>query len=414
MAKDTIKNPFDKTQGKQKFPRSGISLRETKIKNEDGTVPSASSTPQTLSPKSSGRDPQSMEELLAATGYKLRGVKKGDVVEGAITRVGAKEVAIDIGSKSEGVVIDRELETYKDALMSLKIGDHVVAQVIVAENDRGHPVLSLRRSIFEKRWEALEKARDEKTAVEIVVREPVRGGVLVDYGGLRGYIPQSQLDSDLTKQLDKATGRRIQAKVLEIDREANRLVFSQKAVAEHEALEKQRELIGALTVDETQEAVITGIVPFGAFAKIHVTKDGEKREVEGLIHISEIAWEKVDDPGQYLKIGDTIKVKVIGLDTGTGKLTLSIKQLLPDPWENVLDMFEKDSEVKGTVSRVTPYGIFVTLSPGIEGLIHISKISPGEEPKVGDEITCIVEDIKADQRKISLSMALKEKPIGYR
>jgi ribosomal protein S1 len=136
--------------------------------------------------------------------------------------------------------------------------------------------------------------------------------------------------------------------------------------------------------------------------------------VEGLIHISEIAWEKVDDPGQYLKIGDTIKVKVIGLDTETGKLTLSIKQLLPDPWEHVLDMFEKDSEVKGTVSRVTPYGIFVTLSPGIEGLVHISKISPGEEPKVGDVITCVVEEIKADQRKVSLSMTLKGKPIGYR
>ena len=136
--------------------------------------------------------------------------------------------------------------------------------------------------------------------------------------------------------------------------------------------------------------------------------------MEGLVHISEIAWEKVEDPNQYLKVGDKLKVKIIGVETATGKLTLSLKQLLPDPWEHVLDMFEKDSEVKGTVSRVSPYGIFVTLSPGIDGLIHMSKIVPGQEPVAGDKITCIIEDIKADDRKISLSMALKEKPIGYR
>ena len=411
MALKKLKTPFDNPSIKLRTSAQGKQISNLKSdKSKDPTSPK----PHTLNPKPSDQEPQSMEELLAVTGYTLRGVKKGDVVEGTVSRVTAKEVAIDIGSKSEGVVIDRELETYKDALMALTIGDRVVAQVIVAENDRGHPVLSLRRSIFEKRWEALAKARDEKTAVEIVLKEPVRGGMIVDYGGLRGYIPQSQLDSGIFKQTDKVSGRRIEAKVIELDRETNRLVFSQKAVTEHEALEKQREIIGALTVDETQQATITGIVPFGAFAKIGVTKDGEKHEVEGLIHISEIAWEKVDDPGQYLKVGDAIKVKVIGLDTETGKLTLSIKQLLPDPWEHVLDMFEKDSEVKGTVSRVTPYGIFVTVSPGIEGLVHISKISPGEEPKVGDEITCVVEEIKADQRKISLSMALKEKPMGYR
>ncbi len=122
----------------------------------------------------------------------------------------------------------------------------------------------------------------------------------------------------------------------------------------------------------------------------------------------------MDDPNAYLKVGDALKVKVVGVDNQTGKLTLSVKQLLPDPWEHVLDMFEKDSVVKGTVSRVTPFGIFVTLSPGIEGLIHISKVSPGEEPRAGQEITTTIEDIKPDQRKISLSMTLTEKPVGYR
>lgn len=375
-------------------------------------------TPEVTSVKKSTakstKVPQTMEELIAMTGYTLKGIKKGDVVEGIIGHVSPKEITIEVGGKTEGVVIDRELENYRDMLMALKPGDKVVAQVIVAENDRGQSVLSLRRSIFEKRWEDLAGHQKDGTPVEVILKEPVRGGILVDFGGLRGYIPQSQLDSALSKQIDKVTNRRISVKVVEVDKETNRLVFSQRSVSEGATLAKQKELLDALTVGESVQAMITGVVPFGAFARLSVTKGGEKHDIEGLIHISEIAWEKVEDPGQYLKVGDSVKIKVIGVDPSTGKLTLSLKQLLPDPWEHVLDMFEKDSQVKGKVSRVSPYGIFVTLSPGVEGLIHISKISPGEEPKVGDEITCLIEDIQPDKRKISLSMALTEKPMGYR
>lgn len=365
-------------------------------------------------PSKSSKQPQTMEELLSMTGYALKGVKKGDVVEGAVTRVSPKEITIDIGGKTEGVVIDRELENYRDMLMALKPGDKVVAQVIVAENDRGQSVLSLRRSIFEKRWEELAARQKSGEAVDVVLKEPVRGGILVDFGGLRGYIPQSQLDGAFTKQGERVTGRKVSVKVVEVDRETNRLVFSQRAISEGATLARQKELLDALTVGESVQATITGVVPFGAFARLSVTKNGEKHDIEGLIHISEIAWEKVEDVGQYLKVGDNVKVKIIGVDPATGKLTLSLKQLLPDPWEHVLDMFEKDTTVKGTVSRVSPYGVFVTLSPGVEGLIHISKIAPGEEPKSGQEITCLIEDIKPDQRKISLSMALTEKPMGYR
>jgi small subunit ribosomal protein S1 len=370
------------------------------------------STPKVTSPKS--KNPQTMDELLAMTGYSLKGVKKGDVVEGVITHVSSKEITVDTGGKTEGVVIDRELETYRDALLALKVGDKVVCQVIVAENDRGQSVLSLRRSIFEKRWNDLTQVQKDGGAVEVILKEPVRGGVLVDFGGLRGYIPQSQIDSQLSKILDKSVGRKIQVKVMEVDKESNRLIFSQRAISEEETLTKQKALLSAVNVGDTVQATITGVVPFGAFAKFTVTIDEQTHDVEGLIHISEIAWEKVEDPNQYLKSGDSLKVKIIGVDNQTGKLTLSLKQLLPDPWEHVLDMFAKDSIVKGTVTRVTPYGVFVNLSPGIEGLIHISKIAPGEEPKAGEEISCTVEDVQPEKRKISLSMTLTEKPIGYR
>jgi small subunit ribosomal protein S1 len=380
--------------------------------NEQGAKASA----VTESPKkSSSKAPETMEELLAQTGYSLKGVRKGDVVEGIIGHVSPNEITIEIGGKTEGVIIDRELENYKEMLMALKPGDKVVAQVIVAENDRGQSVLSLRRSIFEKRWTTLAEYQKSGETIEVLMKEPVRGGVLVDYGGLRGYIPQSQLDSATLKQADtRMAPRKIEVKVVEVDKETNRLVFSQRAVSEGATLSKQKEVLDALTVGESVQATITGVVQFGAFAKLTVTKDEKQHEIEGLIHISEIAWEKVDDPGQYLKVGDSVKVKVIGIDAATGKLTLSLKQLLPDPWEHVLDMFEKDTTVKGTVTRATPYGIFVALSPGIEGLIHISKVSPGEEPKAGEEIACLIEDIQPDKRKISLSMALTEKPMGYR
>lgn len=412
MAKK-IKDSSKKEDKQKTQPKTGQPLAEKTEESEVKTPPKESESPKEVKSKST-KTPTTMEELLAMTGYKLKGLKKGDVVEGTISRVGPKEITVNIGGKTEGVVIDRELETYKDALMALKPGDTVVAQVIVAENDRGQSVLSLRRSIFEKRWAALVDAQKTGEVVEVIVKEQVRGGVLVDCGGLRGYIPQSQLDGGFAKQLDKSVGRRIQVKVVEVDRDTNRLIFSQRAINEEEALAKQKQLLSLVNVGDIVQATITGVVPFGAFAKFTIEKDGTTSEIEGLIHISEIAWEKVEDINQYLKTGDTLKVKIIGVDTDTGKLTLSLKQLLPDPWENVLDQFEKDSQVKGTVSRVTPYGVFVNLSPGIEGLIHISKISPGTEPKSGDEITCTIEDVQPEKRKISLSMTLTEKPIGYR
>lgn len=378
--------------------------KSDKKPNAEGITPA---TPKKI-------EAETMEELLSATGYNLKGLKKGDVVEGNVTKVTGREILVDIGGKSEGVVIDRELETYKDMLMSLKPGDSVVAQVIVTENDRGQSVLSLRRFIFEKRWNSLAEHQKSGEPVDVLLKEPVRGGILVDYGGLRGYIPQSQLDANMSKQLDKLSGRKVLVKVIEVDRDSNRLVFSQRAIAEADAFAKQKEVLDALSVGETMQAQITGVVPFGAFAKLTISKESEEHSIEGLIHISEIAWEKVEDPAQYVQIGDSVKVKIIGIDANTGKLTLSLKQLLPDPWEHVLDMFEKESQVKGTVTRVTPYGIFVSLSPGIEGLIHISKVAPGEEPKAGDEVSCTIEDIQPEKRKISLSLALTEKPIGYR
>ncbi len=390
-----------------------LKLQKIKSKSDEKSDTSVGQK-SPVAKESSQKNPQTMEELLQLTGYTLLGLKKGSVVEGKVASVSPKEITIDIGRKTEAVVIDKELETYRDVLMKLKSGDPVVCQVIVEENDRGNPVLSLRRNIFEKIWNDLALAKTNGTEVTVILREPVRGGILVEYAGVRGYIPQSQLDANLSKQIEKLTGRQVPVKVMEVDKASNRLVFSQRAITEAGMLLKQKEILNTVPLGETVEASITTVVQFGAFAKFTITSDGQANDVEGLIHVSEIAWEKVENVGEYLKVGDKVKVKIIGVDMESGKLSLSLKQTLPDPWEHVLDMFEKDTTVKGTVTKVTPLGVFVMLSPGVEGLMHASKIIPGHEPKEKDEIQCIIEDIKPDVHKISLAPALTEKPVGYR
>lgn len=389
--------------------------QKPKIKDQKQEEAKVSESPLTSKIKTpSGKEPETMEELLSMTGYTLRGFQKNDMVTGVITSVNPKEITVDIGGKTDAVVISREMEFYKDILLTLKPGDKVTGRVILSENEKGQPVISLRQDIVSKRWDTLKKFMEEGVNVDIIIREPVRGGVLVEYGGLRGYIPQSHLEPSVGKQLEKSLGRTIQVKVIEVDVESNRLVFSQRAVSESANLAKQKELLSFISIEGVYDAVVTGVVPFGAFAKIKVDKEGQTHELEGLIHISEIAWEKVEDPNVYLKINDTIKIKVIGIDEKTGKLTFSIKQLLPDPWEDVREMFEKDQKISGKIARITQYGLFVTLSPGIEGLVHISKIAPDFTPKVGDEITCTIEEVSPEKRKISLSIALTEKPMGYR
>jgi ribosomal protein S1 len=246
-----------------------------------------------------------------------------------------------------------------------------------------------------------------ESEVDVVIRELSRGGFLVDFMGLRGFIPLSQADGELAKSGERASGRRVKVKILEVDREANRLVFSQVAGG---VSASQKEALAQIEVGKTYKAEVTGVAPFGAFVSVKV---GDA-SLPGLIHISEIAWEKVENTTDYVKTGQTIEAKVIGVDTKLGKLTLSLKQLMHDPWQDVTKVFTVDQTVKGTVTKMSQFGAFVSLLPGIEGLIHISKIAPGEEPKAGAEIECLIEEINPDKRKISLSMVSHAKPIGYR
>lgn len=351
----------------------------------------------------SASEPQTMEDLLKTTGYQLRGLKKGETVEGKVVALTPSEILIDIGYKSLGVISEREMEQAKS--LNLKSGDKIMVQVVSPESEAGQIILSIRRAGLEKKWEDLLLKKKENETVEVTGGEITRGGLLVDWQGLRGFIPSSQLDPGRGGP-QTGLGQKIKTVVLEVDRTNNRLIFSEKRRLAPQKLAEKKEALEKINLGEIYEGKVSGIVPFGIFVSVN--------GIEGLVHISEIAWEKVGNPADYFKNGDKIKVLVIGKEDSTGKLNLSIKQLTPDPWQKLVKKYSLEQQIEGKVTKISSFGAFVELEKGLEGLIHVSKIPAGVEMKEGEKITCVVEGIDNQKRKISLSLVLKEKPVGYR
>jgi len=347
-----------------------------------------------------------MEELLAQTGYEPHGIKKGQQVEGTVTAVSPKEILVDIGAKTEGVVLEKDKKLLNELLSTLTVGTKVNATVISPESEYGHPVLSLRKELLDKNWNALNAKKESGEEIEVVGIELTRGGLLVEAMGLRGFIPLSHLDSN--EKPDTLVGAHIKAKVLDIDRKERRLVLSQKAGRGDN--KKLGAMLAKLEIGKEYEGTVSGITNFGIFVK--VTVDGE--EVEGLVHISEISWEKVEELDKLFKTGDKVTVLIIGIDKENFKLNLSLKQMTKDPWAAVADRYAKDQTVKGTVNKVSSFGVFVGLEEGIEGLIHKTKLPMDKEFKVGESIECVVESVDREKRRIALVPLLKAKPVGYR
>lgn len=350
-----------------------------------------------------------MDELLSSTGYQLHGFKRGDTVEGTIVSIAPKEVLIDIGYKSVGVVSERETDLIKNLLPKLKVGDKIPVQIISPESEAGQIILSIRRAGEAKKWQELEVRKDKEETIEITGLEVTRGGLLVDYQGLRGFIPASQLDP-ARGGAQNGVGKIIKVAVLEADRVNNRLVFSERKAAGPGKLAAKKKLLDKIKTGEVYEGKVSGLVSFGLFVTV-AAPDGD---LEGLVHISEIAWEKVVSPGDYFKMNDKIKVLVISKDEAGGKLNLSIKQLSKDPWQTLVKKYSLEEVVEGRVSKISPFGVFVELQKGVDGLIHISKIPAGLELKEKQKVNCVIEAIDFQKRKISLGLVLSEKPMGYK
>ena len=365
--------------------------------------------------------PSTMEELLAVTGYKLHGFKRGEKVKGKVAEVTNKTVYVDIGGKSEAVVSEQEVELARDYFKNLKPGDEVEGMVLVSENDAGQVVLSLRRAAVDNRWSGLEQAMADETELTVKVREVTKGGLLVDLDGVYGFIPSSQVGRELEGDLSEVAGKTLRVKAIEVDRVQNRLVLSEKAVSEAEEIAKRKQALGAVKMGGEYEAIVVGIVPFGVFAELVISpkskskvKPEEEIKLEGLIHISELSWEKIDEVNKVVKVGDKIKVQVIGVDEENGKLALSVKRLTGDPWTIVQKKYEVDSKHEGVVTKMAPYGVLVRMERGIEGLIHASKMPADKTFVEGEKVSVFVESVDLDKRRLSLGVVLSAKPVGYK
>jgi small subunit ribosomal protein S1 len=382
-----------------------------KVKSQKSKVKSKQS-------RKTGRNsnPQTMEELLKLEKYKIPTFTLGEYIEGKLVSIHPKEVLVDIGGKANAVVGHKELEDIRDVFKDYKVGDKVIGRVISEENREGRVVISLIKFAYDNRWGKLKKAYKKGKKIEVLVRDAVGGGLLVDYSGVRGYIPPSHIDPEFRENPGRLRGRTIEVKILEIGREQNRFVVSQKLVTRKEEIAVREKFLKGIKIGSVLEAEVEGIVPFGLFVRIPTNEeiDGEKVDIEGLVHISEIAWEKVEDPSEYYAEGDKVKVKVLEKGSRNDKLNLSIKQTIDDPWVKVKSKFKKGDMVKGKVVRDSAYGVFVELEKGIEGLAHISNIPAGAEPKEGEKVTVQIESIDEKERRIALSIIPTEKPVMYR
>ena len=361
---------------------------------------------------------QTMEELLAANESKIVVPKKGVAITGTIVEKNKKNLIIDLGSKTEGIVNDKEFEFAQDFIKDLKEGDEVKAIVISTDNDRGQVILSLKGAASDAKWEYFEEALENETELEAKGIEMNRGGLIVLINGVRGFVPSSQFSRKYMGKTQSLKGESFKVKAIEVDREKNRLIFSERHVSEAKELAQKDLAIQNVHENEIYDGVVSGVMHFGLFVTVEVpVKDEDDKEsigyVEGLIHISEISWEKVNHPKDYHKVGDRIKVKVLGIDEKTNKLNLSIKQLDEDPWTTIEERYPAGTTFTGKVTRIEPFGAFVNVEKGVDGLVHASKLE-GKDLKVGEELTVNVENIVAEQRRMSLSIIDTDMPIAYK
>ncbi len=412
-----------KTEEKEKKVTNTVASKTAPAEQETLTekIPTAKVDQNTQNNVSKNAVPQTMEELLAAADYKLDIPQKGETIVGTITAIGKKSVLIDIGGKTEGIVADKEFGLAKEYVSTLKEGDEIEAQVVSEENNLGQVLLSLKRAAMDARWDFFTDAMKDKTVLEAKGIDVNKGGLIVLVNGVRGFVPSSQFGKDLVGKYMQLKGQKIKVMAIEVDREKNRLIFSERHVSEAEEIAQKSQALEAVKVNEVYEGVVSGVMPFGLFVTVEVPVDPQAKEkdsavgqVEGLVHISEISWEKVSHPRDYSSVGDRIKVRVLGLDERTNKLNLSIKKLSDDPWINIDERYEVGTSVSGKVSRVEPFGVFVNVEPGVDGLIHSSKLDSSVELKKGDAITVNVESVDPEQRRMSLSLVLSELPVGYK
>lgn len=353
-----------------------------------------------------------MAELLSKTSASIKGFTRGQRIQAKLVEIGPKYAIFDVGGKSEGLLFDSYYAEARDLVSTLKPGQSVEATVIEPETADGSVLLSLRQAAQGMFWDNLEKAMQDDEAVNVIVRSASTRGLGVEIDGVSAFIPYSQIGKKQIVNLDNLVGKRIKAKVLELDRSKRRVLLSEKAVSEEKEIRQTQEALTHVKEGVVYEGIVTEVTSFGAFIKIIIESETGMTPVEGLVHVSELSWQKVKDPSDFVAEGDSVKVKVLG--TTSGKLALSVKQAQDDPWTKVSETYKVDQQLTGKVIRHSDFGTFVELEPGLEGLIHITKIPPATKLTSGQDLEVYIEEIDAENRKISLGLVLTAKPVGYK
>jgi small subunit ribosomal protein S1 len=336
---------------------------------------------------------------------------EGDLVTGEVVKIEHDEVLLDIGYKSEGVIPARELSIRKDVNPAdiVKLGDTIEALVLQKEDKEGRLILSKRRAEYERAWNRVEEKFNKGENVEGEVIEVVKGGLILDIG-LRGFLPASLVDLRRVKDLNAYLGTRIEARVIEMDRNRNNVVLSRRVVLEEARKAERSEILSKLKPGMRLKGTVSSIVDFGAFVDLG--------GIDGLIHISELSWNHVNHPSEVVKVGQEVEVQVLDVDLNRERISLGLKQTQEDPWRSLVKKYPVGAIVEGTVTKLVTFGAFVDLGDGIEGLVHISEMAkqhvdaPSQVCKVGDKVQVKVMEIDLDRRRISLSMKAAAETLG--
>ncbi|WP_068785241.1 30S ribosomal protein S1 [Paenibacillus phocaensis] len=330
-------------------------------------------------------------------------LKKGDTVKGTIVKIEDNQAYVSIGYKYDGVIPIRELSSVHldNAADVVAVGQEVETKVVSIDDEKERLVLSKRAIDSENAWEELEKKFQDGETFEVTVADVVKGGIVADVG-VRGFIPASMVERHFVEDFSDYKGRTLRVKVKELDRENNKVILSQKDVLDEEFEANKLKVMAELNEGQVLEGTVQRLTQFGAFVDVG--------GVDGLVHVSEIAWSHVDKPADVLSEGDKVKVKVLKVDPEKGKISLSIKAAQPGPWDTAAEQFHTGDIVSGEVKRLVNFGAFVEIAPGVEGLVHISQIShkhigtPHEVLKEGQTVQVKVLDVNPNEKRVSLSI----------
>jgi small subunit ribosomal protein S1 len=343
------------------------------------------------------------EELIAAMESSFRDFKDGDIVEGDVVKIDRDEVLLDIGYKSEGVIPAKELSIRHDVKPAevVQVGEHMEALVLQKEDKEGRLILSKKRAQYERAWGKIEETMQSGQTIKGPVIEVVKGGLILDIG-LRGFLPASLVDLRRVRDLQPFVGQELEAKIIELDRNRNNVVLSRRAFLEESQSEGRKTFLQNLQKGERRKGTVSSIVNFGAFVDLG--------GVDGLVHVSELSWKHVDHPQEVVAVGQEVEVEVLDVDLERERVSLSLKATQEDPWKEFERTSQAGAIIDGQVTKLVPFGAFVRVAQGIEGLVHISEIShehvdaPESVLSVGQEVQVKVIDVDVSRRRVSLSM----------